>query len=49
LEQGGRAFVEQPELLELWKDFISEPRKFGVMDFSDLCVIYRDTETLFLA
>jgi hypothetical protein len=49
LEQGGRAFVEQPEFQELWKDFISEPRKFGVMDFSDLCVIYRDTETLFLA
>lgn len=30
-----------PEFKELWKDLISEPHKFGVMGFSDLCDIYR--------
>lgn len=30
-----------PEFKELWKELISEPQKFGVMGFSDLCDIYR--------
>jgi integrator complex subunit 3 len=30
-----------PEFKELWRKLISEPHKFGVMGFSDLCDIYR--------